>query len=206
LENLGKYFLDLRLKHDLSYKKVWEDIRLREDLVKSLQGNRIFELGPYGVAKALVYNYARYLEADLDAVMREFAIMMPETTKNPFSPRKTLKEKKIMLSTNFLWMVGIILFSIFLGSILIHAYNQGWLKAPDFFSATKPDSTAVDLHEAKEEVKPDTLRQRMRILSENISQANSTTTSKNAANPAIPDTTDYIGNILGDSPVNVPLH
>ncbi len=206
MENLGKYFLELRLKRDLSYKKVWEDIRLREDQVKSLEENRIFELGPYGVAKAVVFNYARYLEADVDAVMREFAIMMPETTKTQFNPRNVVKEKKIMLSTNFLWMIGISIFAVFLGSILFHAYNQGWLKTPDFFSANQHDTTAVVQNEPKEKAKPDTLRQRMRSLSENIAQTTGPTGQNSVANPAIPDTTDYIGNILGDSPVNVPLH
>lgn len=206
MENLGKYFLDLRNKRDISYKRIWEDLRIREELIKNLEANRIFELGSYGIAKALVFNYARYLEADVDAVMREFKIMMPEHTKDEFHPRKTLKEKKIMLSTNFLWMVGIVIIVLILGSILVHAYQNGWLSAPDFFAKAKAESTITAKPELKEEAKPDTIRQRMRILNETITHSNQKATTDTSTSSAPPDTTDYIGNILGNSPVNVPLH
>lgn len=206
MENLGKYFLDLRQKRDITYKRIWEDIRIREDQIKSLEANRIFELGPYGVAKALIYNYARYLEADTDEVMREFNIMMPDTTRNHFTPCTTLKEKKIMLSTNFLWMLGIIIIVAILGSILYHAYNSGWLVTPGFMTAAKPDSTETARVEAKEDDKPDSLRQRMRILSESVNSQHSVKASKSPTASALTDTTDYMGNLLGDSPVNVPLH
>jgi len=209
MENLGKYFLELRIKRDLSYKRIWEDIRIREEQVKSLEENRIFELGPYGVAKALVFNYARYLEADIDAVMHEFKVMMPDTTRSKFTPSKAVKEKKIMLSTNFLWMVGIILIVVILGSILVHAYRQGWLAKPMFSSAPAADSTRLSQDgnsEPAKENKPDTLRTRMRILSENIQKNGTPNPTPQAATTALSDTTDYLGNILEDSPVNVPVH
>ena len=206
MDSLGKYFLDLRIKRDYSYKKVWEDIRIREDLIRKIEENKLFDLGGYGIAKAIVYNYARYLDADLDAVMHEFSVMMPEDIKDKFNPRKMQKEKKIMLSTNFLWMVGILIFVAILASVLFHANNQGWLKTPDFFNKPVADSTTVLKQEQPQAAKPDTLRQRMRALSAAIpngKQPSSSTTD----NPAVPpDTTDYIGNILGESPVNVPLH
>jgi cytoskeletal protein RodZ len=206
LENLGKYFLDLRLKRDLSYKRIWEDIRIREEQVKSLEANRIFELGPYGVVKALVYNYARYLEADLDAVMHEFSVMMPDTTRSKFTPNKTVKEKKIMLSTNFLWMVGIGIIVIVLGSILFNAYSRGWLVTPGFLTAAKPDTVITEQPEPREDDKPDSLRQRMRILSESVAAQNAVKNAASATQSSLADTTDYMGNLLGDSPVNVPLH
>ena len=98
MENLGKYFLDLRVKRDLSYKRLWEDIRVREELIRKIGANKLFDLGGYGVAKAIVYNYARYLEAEIDAVMHEFAIMLLDTTKDKFLPHHMQKEKKIMLN------------------------------------------------------------------------------------------------------------
>ncbi|MDY0152719.1 MAG: helix-turn-helix domain-containing protein, partial [Candidatus Cloacimonas sp.] len=193
-------------KRDLSYKKVWEDTRFREEQIRNIEANRWFELGGYGIAKALVFNYARYLEADLDMVMREFSIMMPENTKDTFLPRRTLTEKKIMLSTNFLWMVGIIIFVTILGSILVHAHNQGWLKAPDFFSKPVANSTKTAIAPPPEKAKPDTLRQRMRALSEAIPKEGQSPAPSTNTQSASADTTDYIGNILGDSPLNVPLH
>jgi cytoskeletal protein RodZ len=206
LESLGKYFQDLRIKRDLSYKKIWEDLRISETLIRNIESNKWFDLGGYGIAKALVFNYARYLEADLSLVMREFAIMMPPDTKDKFLPRETLKDKKIMLSTNFLWTIGILIIVVILGSILVHSYNQGWLTTPDFFSKPAPDSTKSQINTPPEVAKPDTLRQRMRVLSETIPKTGIKSASPASQQEAVPDTTDYLGSILGDSPLNVPLH
>ena len=206
MENLGKYFLELRQTRELSYKRIWEDLRISEEQIKYLEANRIFELGPYGIAKVLVYNYARYLEADLDAVMHEFGIMMPDTTRSRFIPQKTVKEKKILLSTNFLWTLAIILIVAVLGSILYHAYSQGWLVTPGFLTAGKPDTVSTAADEPKTDSKPDSLRQRMRILNESVAANNAKQAALPVSQPAFTDTTDYMGNLLGSSPVNVPLH
>ncbi|MCK9610860.1 MAG: helix-turn-helix domain-containing protein [Candidatus Cloacimonas sp.] len=206
MENLGKYFLDLRLQQGYSYQDIWKELRFPENQIKAIEENRFAELGPYGIAKAVVYNYARFLEADLDAVMNAFSYIMPENAKPEFKPATPVKEKRIMLSTNFMWLIGILLIIVILGSILWYAYNQNWLKMPDFFASNKPDSTAVIIQEDKEETKPDTLRQRLRAISESIPQTNSVPTPKSETKNVPPDTTDYIGNILGDSPVNVPIH
>ena len=206
MENLGKYFLELRLQRGYNYQDIWKELRFPENQIKAIEENRFAELGPYGIAKAVVYNYARFLEADLDAVMNAFSYLMPENAKPEFKPATPVKEKKIMLSTNFMWLIGILLIIIILGSILWYAYNQNWLKMPDFFASNKTDSTAVMIKEEKEETKPDTLRQRLRAISEAIPQTNSVPTPKAETKNIPPDTTDYIGNILGDSPVNVPIH
>ena len=110
MESLGKHLLELRLKRGISYDTIWQDLRFSENQIKALEANKFFEIGEYGIVKAMIYNYARYLEADVSAVMAEFRIMMPEHTKKEFTPRKNLIEKKIMLSTNFLWTVGIVIF------------------------------------------------------------------------------------------------
>ncbi len=204
MESLGKYLRELRLQRDLSYDQVWQDIRLAEQNIRALEENRLFDVGNYGYVKAMVFNYARYLEADVDKVMAELKIMMPENTKKEFTPRKTLKESKIMLSTNFLWTVGILIFVAILGSILLYSYNQGWLQTPELFERHTEVAESPEL-KTDEEQKPDSMRMRMRILSESIPQSNVTQDRKST--DSVPrDTTDYIGNILGKSPVNVRIN
>lgn len=206
MESLGKYLLELRNSRGISYARIYKDIIITEDNIRKIEENRLFELGDYGVAKALVFNYARYLEADVESVMREFRVMMPEKVQSKFLPQETIKEKKILLSTNFLWMVGILIFVVILGSILFHANRQGWLQAPNFFKAEMEDSTATVKAKTELPNKPDTLRTRMKALSESI-PAGEKKPSVGMDTKAVPaDTTDYIGNLLGDSPLNVPLH
>ncbi|MCB5263158.1 MAG: helix-turn-helix domain-containing protein [Candidatus Cloacimonetes bacterium] len=204
MEDLGKYLLELRKERGISYSEIWGDIRISEAQIKAIEENRLRQMGNYGHVKALVYNYARYLEADLVLVMNEFKIMLPENTKKEFTPRRIIKEKKIMLSTNFLWTMGIIIFVMILGSILLHAYNQGWLHAPEFFKKDKPLLTE-ELQEKQRDEKPDSLRLRMRALSESIPQSN-VLEDKSLGRSSPADTTDYIGQILGDSPVNVQIN
>lgn len=204
MEDLGKYLLELRQQRGLSYSEIWSDIRIPEAQIKAIEENQLSQIGHYGLVKALVYNYAGYLGADLTSVMAEFKIMLPEHTKKEFTPRRDLKEKKIMLSTNFLWTIGIIIFVMILGSILLHAYQQGWLRTPEFFKKDKP-ATIVELQEKESSEKPDSLHMRMRALSESIPPSNVLKDhSLGGAMPA--DTTDYIGQILGDSPVNVQIN
>lgn len=204
MENLGKYLLDLRLERGISYSAIWDDIKISQAQIQAMEENRFNQMGHYGFVKALVYNYARYLEADIGSVMTEFKIMLPEDTKKEFVPRKTLQEKKIMLSTNFLWTVGIVIFVMILGSILLHAYRQGWLHAPEFFKKDKAATTiAIQGEETSE--KPDSLRMRMRALNESIPQSN-VLEERNPGRLMPADTTDYIGQILGDSPVNVEIN
>ncbi|MCB5251998.1 MAG: helix-turn-helix domain-containing protein [Candidatus Cloacimonadaceae bacterium] len=204
MEDLGKYLLNLRLERGVSYAEIWTELKISEDQIKAIEENRLSQMGPYGFVKALLYTYARYLEADLSSVMTEFRIMLPEHTKKEFTPRRDLKEKKIMLSTNFLWTVGIIIFVMILGSILLHAYQQGWLRTPNFFKKDKPAQTE-EIQEKEESPKPDSLHLRMRALSESIPQSNVLEGhSLGSSMPA--DTTDYIGQILGDSPVNVQIN
>ncbi len=206
MESLGKYLLELRNSRGISYARIYKDIIITEDNIRKIEENRLFELGDYGVAKALVFNYARYLEADVESVMREFRVMMPEKVQSKFLPQETIKEKKILLSTNFLWMVGILIFVVILGSILFHANRQGWLQAPNFFKAEMEDSTATVKAKTELPNKPDTLRTRMKALSESI-PAGEKKPSVGMDTKAVPaDTTDYIGNLLGDSPLNGPLH
>ncbi len=202
MEDLGKYLLEVRKQRGIDYSTISSEIHISEEQVKAIEANQLFELGNYGQVKALVYNYARFLEADLERVMAEFRIMMPEHTKKEFIPHRNLKEKKILISTNFLCTVGIVIFVLILGSILLHAYRQGWLHPPDFFAK---DEQKTEAKSPAEPERPDSLRLRMRALSESIPQGNATIDLLDSQNPAA-DNTDYIGEILGESPVNVPIN
>ncbi|MDZ4182184.1 MAG: helix-turn-helix domain-containing protein [Candidatus Cloacimonadaceae bacterium] len=203
MENLGKHLHDLRESRGLDYHSIYLDIRIRPEQIKMIEDNRFFDLGPYGVAKAIVYNYARYLESDIDEVMAELAIMMPEHTKKSRVRPQNTKHSKIMLSTNFLWSVGIVIFALVLASFVYYAYTQDWLRAPQLFTANAADTTEAKIVQPAKEIKPDTLRLKMRMLSSSINSDEPDQT-QNRGKKALRDTTDYLGKLLGDSPVNVP--
>lgn len=207
MENLGKYLRQFREEKGIEYIIVYSDIRLREEQIKLMEENRFFELGPYGVVKAMVFNYARYLGADVDAVMRELKILVPEVTKSHHRPTRPRKQKKIMLSTNFLWGIGILVFVAILSGIVYHAYTQGWLKTPEILKSSSPDSLLAQPVQAPEPepLAPDSTRLRMRMLTQelNATPQEETPKPKTAVKSIKPDSTDYINKFMGNSPVNV---
>lgn len=206
MENLGKYLHDLRQEKGIEYSRIFEDIRLREDQIKLIENNRLFDLGPHGVVKAMVFNYARYLEADTGAVLAELRVLMPEAIQRHNQPAKQKKTKRIMLSTNFLWGIGILFFVLILTAIVVYSYNRGWLQTPDIFTASAADTTVAMPEEEieKAEVKPDSTRMKMRELTQEIN-AKPAQNKNPDKSKASRDTTDYINTLFGDSPLNVPI-
>ncbi len=206
MDNLGKFLHDQRETKGLSYSKIWNDIRIREEQVKLIENNRFCDLGVYGVAKAILFNYARYLELNTEEIIQEFHKTMPEFSTESYQPQSLDKGKSIMLSPNFLWMIGIVIFVVVLGVILWTAYRNGYLKTPEFSSKSKSDSVMV---KAQDEVstEPDSLRNRMLKITETITKSEndnqrSSGTKTKQISPVV-DTTDYVGEQLGKSPINV---
>ncbi len=210
MEDLGKYLREQRELSGISYEQIWEDIRIKEEQIKSIEENKLFELGDFGFVKVLIFNYARYLNADTDTVMNEFHILMPDTIKQRFHPVKPVKEKKIMLSTNFLWTVGILIFVLILGSILLTAYRNGHLSSPNIFGKDNQGVKSSKSNEERTPAKPDSLREHMRKLTEAIPKDPETEASKSKASTSkrkvSDDTTDYIGEQIGLSPISVEIN
>ncbi len=202
MDNLGKYLKELREDKGLSQTDVFNKARIREEVLEKIEQNKLSDLGNYGFVKALVYNYARFLDADLDKVMTEFNVIMPPSIKKDFNPRRNITSNKIMLSTNFFWSLVILVIILVLGSILLNAYRNGWLKNPELFSKDKPVKEKVVKEKPEEE--PEEIRQRMLELTKKKADAELDSTAKKKGN-VDSDNADYLGTILGDSPINISI-
>lgn len=211
MDSLGKYFSELRAKRGISLETIDNDLHFPPWKIKALEAGDLDKLGEFGMMKAMVFNYARYLEADVSAVMAEFKAIYPDpATKS--SPSFLAKDKKIMLSTNFLWVIAILVIISILGSIVWIAYSKGVLRAPEIFSkapeGTKTSSVKPIVTEA-----PDSIRTRMLMLTNALKTESQTAkTQEKAKQQSLPsdyipaDTTDHVGKLLGKSPINVPIH
>jgi len=204
--DLGAYFLAQRTVQGITYTQIENSILIPRAKIQAIEENRFRDLGDYGLARSIVYNYARYLELDEKAVLSRLGIMMPETMKKEFVPKRKLKHKTVLLSTNFLWLIGIILFVGVLGFILLQAYKQGYLKAPEFFASTAVDSTKTETDKVLQPIKPDTLRQKLLQISSTLPASDSINLS--ISDPGnnytgTDDPTDYIHEIFGESPINI---
>ncbi|NLW19728.1 MAG: hypothetical protein GXY81_08590 [Candidatus Cloacimonetes bacterium] len=210
MENLGIHLQNLREEQGISFQKVFDDLRIREEQVRMIEENRFFELGPFGFSKTMVYNYARYLGADLDEVMAEFSVMVPEHTKKPAQADLGTKERKIMLSPNLLWLLGIILFVLILGGILMYAHSQGRLKPPEFLKRLPADSTAVEKEvepEPEQESQlpqPDLMREIQKNITKNLpANGEEAKPESQTQKKPVKDSTDHVGELMGPSQVGL---
>jgi len=210
VESLSLYLKELRQQRNLSLEKIRADLLLAPEKILQMEAGDWEALGEYGIRKAMVYNYARYLEADLYAVMTEFDLIFPPANQAAPTMISVPKEKRIMLSTNFIWMVVISLIVIILGSIIFVAYRNGFLESPQLFSKAEQDSTeaAVEVPEEIEPTVPDSTRTRMLELTQML-QPNPQAEDKKQEDhkqEIISDNTDYMGKFLGENPMNVDIH
>ena len=205
MEDLGAYLKELREEKNISFDQIYEDLHLREEQIQLMEENRFSELGYLGFARAMVFNYARYLEADLDEVMQKFNLLMPNNIKK-IEPENKENGKKILLSPNLFWIIGIILIVIVLGTILWHAYTSGWLQMPDLFKSNSSDTSSVEKLTQQEEPIPqkDPIRERQKALMDSITKTQTIqkdTVQKNQ--PSHIDTMDIIGEIMGPSVMDI---
>lgn len=205
MENLGHYLKKQREAQGLDYFMVYTDIRLKEEQVKLIEDNRFFELGPHGMVRSIVYNYARYLGADLTEVKKELEILIPEASHKLQLPQEEKKDKKIMLSTNLLWGLGIAVFVLILGMIVYHAYINGWLTPPPILKQSS-DSLKTETVVPEEEIPlPDSSRLKMLELTKELNKKTKPDDEAEGGKSTKrkkTDNTDYIKTFMEDSPVN----
>lgn len=210
MENLGQYLKALREEKQISLEAVHNDLKLSVEQIEAIENNRLSLLGNYGFAKAMVYSYIRFLNADEQLAMNLFGLVWPAQKQSDFIPKKPIKEKKVLISTNFIWLIAIILIMIILGAIIWVSYSRGYLERPFEKLKAKPD-TIVTVHlKEQQSDKPDTIRARMlKIARENRNSQTEPAESKTretAKNKnALKDTTDYINEFIfqdKESPFN----
>lgn len=210
MESLGQYLRSIREEQNLSLEKVSSEIKISLDDLTAIESNQLSKIGNHGFCRAMVYSYSRYLGADDKIALNLLNVIMPAQKQASIVPAKQSKEKKVLISINFIWLITIILIVIILGSIIWIASSKGYLKRP-FDSLKEPkDSVRMEKPIAPEPDKPDTLRQRM------LQVAQTTYKSKPAQNQdskiksvkqitAFTDTTDYVNELifnLQESPFN----
>jgi len=204
MESLGQYLQSLREEKHISIDKVNNDLRISTEYISAIESNRLSMLGNHGFARAIVYTYARYLEADEKTVMYLFDLTWPPQNTVTFSPKVPLKEKKVLISTNFIWLITIIIIVIVLSFVIWISYSKGYLKRPFDKEAVKQDSVEAAVKSDKTVEKPDTLRQRMlSIVNETAKDKKSskvkTKPVKKSVKTSLPDTTDYVNDLIFDS-------
>jgi cytoskeletal protein RodZ len=210
MESLGQYLTSLREERNLSVEKVSAEIRLSVSQLTNIENNQLSQFGNYGLARAMVYTYIRFLEADEKTAMYLFDQILPPQVQTQFFSQTPLKEKKVLISTNFIWLITIILIVIILGTIILISYNKGYLRRPFDSIKTEIDTIKIAVPKVEEQVKQDTLRMRLLQIAKESEKPQSIEKSKKKVITKKPkstviDTTDYVNGLLfndKESPFN----
>jgi len=208
MDNLGQYLKGLREAGKLLPEMVLSDIKLTAEQIENIESNNLTRLGDRGISRALVYTYARYLNADTKRAMSLFELTWPPLKQVKFTPRSPMKEKKVLISTNFIWMVAIGLFVLILASILYISYERGYLSHPIQHQITVKDSIKVDVMKKQVAAKPDSVRLKMLKITQAVNKPQTVKPkklNKGLIQDAYKDTTDYVNQLnfqQKDSPFN----
>jgi cytoskeletal protein RodZ len=210
MENLGQYLKSLREEKQITLETVTREIKLTTEQISAIESNQLSKLGNYGFGKATVYTYIRFLEADEKVAMNLLDLLMPSSKQADFEPKTPIREKKVLISINFIWLVAILLIVAVLGSIIWISYSRGYLKRPfDNVNGVK-DSLKSETPEQPKVVKPDTIRAHMLKIANTVAKKSANPVTKKAEKPvkpsqSVPDTTDYANEMIFDgkeSPFN----
>ncbi len=209
MDNLGAYLRSIREEKGITTEIVHNDIKISVEQIDAIENNQLSNLGNYGFARAMVYTYTRYLDANEKIAMNLFDTIWPPRTQAAFIPKTPIKEQKVLISINFIWLITIIIIVIVLGSIIWVSYSRGYLKRPFESLKLSQDSIKTESTVEPKTEKPDTLRNRMlQIANAPVKQkqiGSKNIEANNKQNIDIADTTDYVNEFIfntKESPFN----
>ncbi|MBN2830572.1 MAG: helix-turn-helix domain-containing protein [Candidatus Cloacimonetes bacterium] len=130
MQKIGTYLKQLREEQKLSLKRINELTKIRIDYLEDIETNAFKILDSYGVARAIVNNYGKALNAPEKEVLFIFDESYPHIRANTFTPRKDIRENKILISFNFIYILAISALVIIITFSLIHLYKKGSLGSP----------------------------------------------------------------------------
>ncbi|HNX01233.1 MAG TPA: helix-turn-helix domain-containing protein [Candidatus Cloacimonadota bacterium] len=214
MDTIGSYLKSLREAQHLTLDELQHETRMNVQTLADIEDDHLENIGGYGYARAIVYTVIRALNADKKKALALFDDAFPKEQTAKFKPRTPIKENKILISTNFLYLLGILLLIVVLGIIVIKAY-QTYKQTPgatnSIFHRTKikEDSVkTVPVHPVV--VKPDTVRMKLIQVKKNVTNTPPATTTPKAKvkakSAALADTTDYVNDLLfhnQENPLNI---
>jgi cytoskeletal protein RodZ len=210
MNSVGAYIRALREEAHLLLDDVHRETKIAISSLEAIEADQFECLGGYGYAKAMVNTLVHFLNGDEGKALILFEQAYPHEKGSRFKPRTPIKENKILISTNFLYGVGIVLLIVFLGFIVVRAYDS-YQQMPGsdkgIFHRTRIQNEAAKTQPMPKVVeKPDTVRIKQQQAKNKLAAP---VTAKNQTvkkTTVVADTTDYTNLLLfhnQDSPLNI---
>jgi len=186
MESIGQYLKEIRDKRNLSLEELANKTKIQIKNLISIEDNNFDNLGGKGYAKAMIITYARYVEADVDAVLEEFEKTYQEIPDKLYRSRP-VQPKKYLISTNLLSFIFFVILIIVVIVISVKFYKDGKFKSP--FQRSTEEKIE------KEEEKPESISTLIPEL-ELVSTKQKEEPLPELIQEALHDTTDYLDQLL----------
>ncbi len=197
MEKIGTFLKQLREANGLSIDDVNNITRIRTDYLEDIESNRFQILHDYGIARAVVFNYGKALKANEKEILYTFDNTYPHSNNHNFKPQENIKENKILISFNLLYIIGISILVIIIAFSLARLYQKGSLGSPfkkRFVNIEKPAPPPANSDTENEETPEDTQRELMKKLKE--SQETETPQKEVSLSDALADDNDYASELI----------
>lgn len=123
IESIGAYLKSVRKHKKLSLEQISEATRIKVRLLNDIENDIFTNLGGLGYAKAMIVNYARFLDADQVKILELFNEKFSQKPIH-ISHDKSIQPKKIILHQNFFAFILLLVVIIILTSLVIYLYKN----------------------------------------------------------------------------------
>jgi cytoskeletal protein RodZ len=201
MQKIGTVLKQIREEKNLTLEDINDKTRIRIDYLQDIESNAFRILNNFGVARAIFHNYGTALGLSEKEILYSFDDTFPHVQGSTFTAQKNIKEKKILISFNLLYLIGISILVMIIALTLVNLYKKGSLGSPfkKRFITTETKVVPESLNSAEKfkETKPDEKREMMKQLKEKVDVKEPD--KKPISSQSLYDNTDYTKELIFDN-------
>ena len=200
IATIGNFLKTERKKKALTLEQISADTKIKIRLLQDIENNTFANLGGLGYAKAMIMNYARYLDINEKKTMA----LLNQTFKIKQEYQRhdqSIQPKKLVLPTNFFAFALLAFVIIILTFFIIHLFRTDTLTWPPFKNIKQKVEVKKVEPKVEKEIKPSKLDRIKQKSKENSTDLNLQINKK-----ALSDTTDHLNEFLFKNKKNSPLN
>jgi len=118
-KSIGNYLKSLREEKELTLEEISQATKIKVKFLQDIEMNKFDNLGGVGYAKAMSYTYGRYLNADLNHLLKLLNKRFPETILQDFDDEPEQIPKRYFFSTSLIPIIIAVIFFIISAFVIL---------------------------------------------------------------------------------------
>lgn len=124
MDNIGQYIASLREEKQVTIEELAEKTLIKPKLIELLENNEITKLGGYGIAKSFTATLVKSLGGSSAKANSILDNNYPEYREQTIESIKYAPQKTILISTNFIYMILVVIAVVILSLISYNTYKN----------------------------------------------------------------------------------